>query len=298
MGELELAENLVADGFESFAVSRYFPNNVHLLAGSESQFLYFCDYVSIRRSGRMSEVQRRMRATVERFYRPFSYALGDSFTALGAQVAALLSDSRWPQVILDTDERAEYPTALARVGAIKQAIASGRLIHRRTNSRVARTAANPLFAVNYLDRQLRKDLAEHVRYSVRFARNVNNCMERLWVYLLHHNLHKRYRINQPVIDRRTHAQVAGLSAQQIADVHRGLYTRRQFRSRLRLCRTFDTVWRRGYTTPLRDVDRRLLQQVTRRARRGWVDLIEIIRQAKIQRIFVHRPEYVPAYALA
>ncbi|MBN2050920.1 MAG: hypothetical protein JW760_10780, partial [Spirochaetales bacterium] len=34
-----LKENLVADGFESFVVSQYFPNNFNLLIGKDSQFV-------------------------------------------------------------------------------------------------------------------------------------------------------------------------------------------------------------------------------------------------------------------
>ena len=46
---IRLKEDLVADGFESFAVSQYFPDNIHLLAGKDSQFLYsfgLCAYAS------------------------------------------------------------------------------------------------------------------------------------------------------------------------------------------------------------------------------------------------------------
>ena len=47
------SEDLVADGFESFCVSQYFPNNITLLAGKESQYLYFANYCTLRRKGRM-----------------------------------------------------------------------------------------------------------------------------------------------------------------------------------------------------------------------------------------------------
>ncbi|MDD3981303.1 MAG: hypothetical protein PHT55_03770, partial [Spirochaetales bacterium] len=46
-------EDLVADGFESFCRSQYFPNNITLLVGSSSQYVYAADHVTLRRKGRM-----------------------------------------------------------------------------------------------------------------------------------------------------------------------------------------------------------------------------------------------------
>ncbi|MDA3851719.1 MAG: hypothetical protein PF447_10645, partial [Spirochaetaceae bacterium] len=38
--DLKLIENLCADGLESFVLSQYFPNNINLLVGHRSQFIY------------------------------------------------------------------------------------------------------------------------------------------------------------------------------------------------------------------------------------------------------------------
>jgi len=64
------------------------------------------------------------------------------------------------------------------------------LIHRRCSSTAPRTVSNDLFSVNYLDRQILKDLAEHTRQTVQFARNAVNQMERLAVYRAYHNYFK------------------------------------------------------------------------------------------------------------
>jgi len=66
------SEDLAADGFESFCVSQYFPNNIHLLVGSESQFVYEADHVTLRRKGRMTTEQRRRRELLDRRFRPRS----------------------------------------------------------------------------------------------------------------------------------------------------------------------------------------------------------------------------------
>ena len=55
---LKLVEHLVADGLEGFCVSQDFPNNIHLLAGKRSQFLYGFNYALMRRKGRKTDEQQ------------------------------------------------------------------------------------------------------------------------------------------------------------------------------------------------------------------------------------------------
>ena len=123
-----------------------------------------------------------------------------------------------------------------------------------------RDRRNPLFPVNYIDRELRKDLAEHVRETVRFARNVNHCMERLWVYLLDHNVYKRFRINDRVGVERSHADEAGAS---------------------RAVRT-----RAG-----------AMRLIQRQASRGEVDLEQVREQLGVATLIREVTQYLPGYAL-
>ena len=66
-------ENLAADGFESFCRSHYFPNNITLLVGSASQFVYAADHATLRRKGRMTKDQKARRAILDLFFRPILY---------------------------------------------------------------------------------------------------------------------------------------------------------------------------------------------------------------------------------
>ncbi len=43
LDELPYSEHFAADGFESYCVSQYFPNNYNLLVGENSQFVYHWD---------------------------------------------------------------------------------------------------------------------------------------------------------------------------------------------------------------------------------------------------------------
>jgi transposase-like protein len=296
--DLALNEDLAADGFESFAVSQYFPNNIHILAGSLSQLVYFCDYVTLRRSGRMTPLQKRMREALEALYRPSAKALTESFAELLAHVHVRLERCERNPLTLNTDRKLEYCRALTACEALAEPVVEKRLVHARTDSRIARDARNPLFPVNYIDRELRKDLAEHVRETVRFARNVNHCMERLWIYLLDHNTRKRFRINDPVTLHRTHAREAGVDEHTIAQATALLTTRRRFLSFEQLEPAGLRVWRREHHTPLKGIAKGALREIRRQARRGAVDLGMVRKKLKGERLIEDTRQYLPMYALA
>jgi len=297
IGEIELGEDQAADGFQSFAVSQYFPNNIHLLVGSDSQLVSFCDYVTLRRSGRMSAVQKRMRAALEQLYRAPPEALIQSFGGLLEHLhRRFVASSRRP-LVLNTDKKLEYVRALSAHSRLREARRSGQFAHRRTDSRAVRDRSNPLFAVNYIDRELRKDLAEHVRETVRFARNVNHCMERLWVYLLEHNLHKRFRINDPVSLVRAHAEQAGASRADQQHATRELYTRRRFLSFEQLEAATLRVWQREHPTPLKGIVKGALKLIRRQASRGEVDLDCVREELGVEQLVPDVRQYLPRYAL-
>ena len=73
------AEELVADGFESFVRSQYCPNNIHHLIGSESQYVHACDLAHMRRKGRMTGRQKRKRERLEKTDAGVSGEIGASF---------------------------------------------------------------------------------------------------------------------------------------------------------------------------------------------------------------------------
>ena len=130
-------------------------------------------------------------------------------------------------------------------------MAENKLMHVRIPSTAPRTTTNHLFAVNYMDRQFRKDLANHVRETVKFALNVNDCMDRLKIYQMRHNYKKIFRVKRERHDRRVHAQMAGAAQERITAAFCDLYTQRRFLSHLSLCEDDLRVWRRLEVTPLK-----------------------------------------------
>lgn len=249
---LLLGEDLVVDGFQSFWVSQYFPNNLHLLAGSQSQFVYAVNGVTIRRSGRMTDVQKRLRIDLERRYRADPQALSRSFTEILDVATTLIAAA--PGSLprrLRSDQHETYRRAVAHHGAFSLLLQQGKTSHVTVSSTMPRTASNPLFAVNYLDRELRKDMAEHVRESTRFSRSVHGTMDRLHCYLFMHNLRKPFRINCRVYLRGiTHATQAGVPEGLRRRVVAEIYRRRAFRSRTPLIAPLLPQWLRMEVTPL------------------------------------------------
>jgi transposase-like protein len=246
-GSRKLREDLAADGFESFCVSQYFPNNIHILVGSESQFVYAADHVTLRRKGRMTEKQKKKRAELDERYKPPRGALTASFARIATESLAVLSDGARPSLKLWTDEKKEYPRGISASPCASAMQDIGRLEHRTVSSRAARTRFNPLFPVNYLDRELRKDLHEHTRETVCFGRNVNRQMERLVLYLYWHNYRKRHRARGDPI---SHAEVAGYDPGLIAREGRLIWETRAWRSLTSLSESADETWLRARRTPL------------------------------------------------
>ncbi|TVQ96185.1 MAG: hypothetical protein EA403_16785 [Spirochaetaceae bacterium] len=261
-----VAEPLVIDGFQNFAVSKYYPNNINLLVGQHSGLLYDCDYRTIRRSGRMSERQKRRREQLEEHFRAPSNALVEGFRTLvdsamrvrshlhhcpegesSVRGAPADTSEAIKALLLLTDEKNEYKRALFGDTHYRLLTASRMIRHERTLSTEARTAENPLFVVNYFDRQLRKDLKECVRHTVCFGRNVSNVMQRMLLYRLYHNHYKAYRHRRP---HERHEIRAGVDGAWIDVELERLYERRPFLSRTPPIETDRLVWLRQLVTPL------------------------------------------------
>lgn len=250
VGQLEWGEGLVADGFESWCRSQYWPGHVNWVVGQSSQMVYLQEYVTLRRKGRMREAQRRRREAGERRWRADPQGLEQSFERIGEELERWIRRQPESSLILTTDEHPAYVRGLHRVVGLESLRREGRFTHHRVSARLARTRSNPLFAVNYLDRQVRKDVANHVRETTRAARNVNDLMNRLAIYRVVHNYRKPYRLRPDQRDERLHAEVAGLARKRIEqEVGERYYTQRRFFTHgLYLAEGWRT-WTRMWGTP-------------------------------------------------
>lgn len=253
--EVVLNEDLAADGFESFTVSQFFPCHFNFLIGCDSQLIYWFDYVTLRRKGRMTDRQKEMRELLEEHYRADPKGIQKSFRRLYLALSQLICDGMRLSVKLFTDEHPAYQRAYKKHLSLNALTAQQRYSHLRVSSKAPRTFWNPLFSVNYIDRQIRKDMSEHVRETVCFGKNVSNAVDRMVVYLTYHNLQKPFREVQG--DFRTHAQVAGVEPTRVKSLLYGMYSRRAFLSKSAPEDRLRKMWFRRYVTPLKEKPERL-----------------------------------------
>ena len=251
--ELELSENLVADGFESFVVSQYFPNNFNILVGKDSQYVYHFDYVQLRRKGRMTDYQKKKAMKLKKTWPLKQNSEIISFLEIEQKIAQMaMRTDRLDRLTVFTDEKREYRQCLSWIKTIHRYDGSSIAVgHKRISSRKRRDLRNELFAVNYLDREIRKDMAEHHRESTCFARNVNSSVSRMMVYIFHHNFFKSYRLNGVAEKKSNHADAAGIGRVIYDRMLSHIFTRRFFISQHEIRGNNEMTWCKANSTPLK-----------------------------------------------
>lgn len=248
---LAFKEDLVADGFESFTQSQYQPCNINILVGHNSQFLYGTTFTPLRRKGCMTDEQKQKRDFIEKQYKPKPGALQDS-----CRLLFKLMDEHWCRssketLVLSTDEHKTYPRALQQVPGLVKAKKEGIFLHAQYSSKAARTVNNPLFPVNYYDRELRKDIASFRRETTCFTRNVGAGLLRFASHQVWHNYMKPFRIVSTKIKPAVHAVFAGVKEEVIKPALDDLFTKRSFTTHAWLSEESITIWLKGHKTPLK-----------------------------------------------
>jgi len=203
---LPLQEDFAADGLESFSYSQFFPNHVNLIAGSRSEFIYELGLAVLRRKGRMTEHQREKRKVLETIGRADPKGIEKSMRHLAEDLTHRLASKGVVRRVLFSDEHPAYPRAFRRIPDFPL-----QLLHVQIPSTTPRTWLNPLFPVNYLDRQLRKDSSDLVRQTVQFAHCPSSLMARMAIYRFYHNcvIPRRVRACRRK-NHETHAERAGV----------------------------------------------------------------------------------------
>jgi hypothetical protein len=232
-----ITEAMVADGFESFEYSQYFPFHTNLAAGATSWAIYHFTDSPLRRKGRMTALQRQRREELERrLGRPDPKAIERGFAEL---VKTLLREVDARGLKLHTDEHQAYPRAIAKV--YREDPDAPPITHVVTSSKERRTMSNPLFAVNLTDLLLRHSNANHRRETIAFSKRRQASHERGAVFMVWRNCIKRRREKgQGAVE--TAAMQAGWTKEPWT--WRRVLGRRLFPSRIALPPEWQVIYRR------------------------------------------------------
>jgi hypothetical protein len=242
-------EDVCIDGFVGFDRSQYFPNNITISITVDSRFILAFTHATLRRSGKMRPEQKLRR---DALYRGLAFeprSLERSFSELMDELERDRPPRRGKPLVIITDEKREYERAFVAHRLFRGQDGERRVAHRTINSRLPRTFRNPLFPSNYLDREIRKDLAAHRRESTCFGRSVANGLSRMACYVAWHNYAKRFLIRAPVGEDRTHAEEAGIPPAVVECMRQRLFLERAFLSRISLDRTERRIWAKAFPTP-------------------------------------------------
>lgn len=244
-------DDICIDGFVSFDGSQYFPSEIPIAITAHSQFVFDFSHASRRRSGSMTSAQKEKARLLYARWPLERGAIARSFRETLESALALQPPSLYRPFVLITDEKPDYRRVVHRLEAFRNQTEERRLVHWTIWSKLPRTFHNPLFSSNYIERELRKDLAGHHRETVCFNRNVANGMMRLALYLFVHNYLKPFRIRaQRGSHPHSHAEAAGIPAcrvrQFVCSLTGGM---RMFLSRCKLSATLQRTWEKCWKTP-------------------------------------------------
>jgi transposase-like protein len=246
--EINLKEALTSDGFESFVKSQYFPNNIHLLGGKESQYLYFFNYVLLKRKGRKTKYQEER---LRKLYKKVNFekrALSNSFSEVIDEFFELAGTSDI-NISLYTDMKPEYKSVFRNHKLYSEY--KDRISHKIIHSKQHRIVSDDTFTNDYLDRELRKDQANHRRETKCFSRNVCSCLDRINVYFFYHNYIKDYRVKNSIYRGISHAEVAGVPKGKIRKVLKEMFYKRIFLSLENIKSFGKRLWEKKIITPLK-----------------------------------------------
>jgi len=247
---LHINEDLAFDGFESYTRSKYFPHHLNILIGMQSQFLYAIDFTTLRRKGSMTAAQRLYRKFLDQVCRPDKKGVEKSICRLAEKITSLCRRSTKVPLYLYSDDHQAYPRGLYHNRSLSELMAEGRVVHLHSKSTKEPGRGNSMFSVNFMDRQLRKDMVNYVRKTVNAAKNVGCLLDRLCIYRMNHNFIKPYRENSPKSGI-THGSLAGCDMEWMNNLLTRRFVHRPFASLLPLEAGERGIWFRLFKTPLK-----------------------------------------------
>ncbi len=249
LSHITLNEPFVCDGFQSVCVNFYYPNNINIAIGKNSQFFYSFTYATVKRGGKLTAEQKLLRSEYENRWSPQPLEVKHSFSDLLDTISFVKKQQSKTHIFLFTDKKTDYPVAISEHTFFQALTKENLFTHIKISGKAPRTLNNPLFPVNYMDMLFRKDLSEHVTKTICFSRNVNNQMVRMAIYRFYHNYIKKFRARNKFYT--THSDKTGIPPHLRKTAVRRFFTERVFLTHYKNMESDMKILRREYTTPLK-----------------------------------------------
>ena len=241
---LQHSGKLCFDGLVTAVGSRDYPAQITTLADSQQELLLAMTHCVTERGGSRTEQQKRRITKRRTHWQPEAGGLKESISLL---VHELSQFGTHTALLINTDEHPIYRKAITTDLALRWYREAGLLSVCRTPGSAPRTAENPLFLVNYLDRMIRHRMAEHTRESIAVARNATMQMHRMWIFAWDHNARQPIRVAPRSAPTRAH--LAGVSPRLLHRLNREFFTRRFDLRGLIVPRSISNVWSARLATP-------------------------------------------------
>lgn len=227
------SESIVFDGILNFVHSKTKATSMQISVLKWSQLVTDYDQTFVKRQGKMSKSALK-RAKKHYALHPIpKKGLQESCERV---FGAIDKRNQGNLVCLYSDMHLSYPKALVNLGLTHW-------FHYRISSKMKRNLYNPLFAVNYMEREIRKDNADFERKTEKYSKRLEYQSERIMNYVVWHNLRKRRRVND-TLDKRVHGECAGLEKNWIKEQWRSMFKDRAFGSRVYLDTWMIRIWNR------------------------------------------------------
>lgn len=265
-------EPLTIHSIRSRLRSRYFPVNINVLVGFTSQACYGFNLAVTRRSGRISNHERKIQKRIDAVWRPDRRSLENGTHRLITDFLPHIDRTieQRPLLSIFSNANIRYARALKRIPLIRSAMAERKIIHRRITERIKRSiyANNHLFSAEYIEREVRKDMGDHSLESVKHARELHCALERLVIKLGSHSFAKPYRIAGKVHDEDEprHFEIAGMDqTSHVVNYESWMFSDRQVFSHLppdiQKTKWIRTIWMRtGENPPI--IDKKTNDEIT------------------------------------
>jgi hypothetical protein len=250
LAHLSPRTRVVFDGLRSFVTSQDYPCDLTTLVDAEGETILAITHGVFRRGGRMTRLQRkRVMAKQERWQIPHG-TMTRSISTIWNELWSYLDQSLTGPAIIDTDRHRGYRRIVERSPVYGHLRMTNRAEHRMTSSRAPRTAQNPLFPVNYVDRMIRHRLREHTRETIAFGRHSAMQLYRMWIFAWDMNARREWRVKHPEDGR--HAEQGSLDEAGIAAINgisRQFFTRRIDVHGCVVQQSLEDAWRAVVVTP-------------------------------------------------